>query len=85
MDILIVKWAADVGTVIVVLASLSFIGVGAQPPSAEWGAMVANSQGYISTAWWAATAPGVALLITACAFGLLGDMLQVRLDPALHE
>ena len=84
LDNLFVKWTADVGTTIVALAALSFIGVGAQPPSAEWGAMIAGSQSYIANAWWAVAAPGLAIVITATAFGLLGDILQVRRDPALR-
>jgi peptide/nickel transport system permease protein len=83
LDVLIVKWAGDVGNTILVLAGLSFVGVGAQPPSPEWGAMVTDAQGYISSAWWATVAPGVAVALTAATFGLLGDLLQVRLNPNL--
>ncbi|MDP5227635.1 MULTISPECIES: ABC transporter permease [Arthrobacter] len=81
LDVLIVKWAGDIGNTILVLGALSFLGVGAQPPSAEWGAMIASSQAYMSTAWWAAFAPGMAITITAVTFGLLGESLQVRLNP----
>jgi peptide/nickel transport system permease protein len=84
LDVLIVKWAADIGFTILVLSGLSFIGVGAQPPSPEWGAMIAEARGYITTAWWAALIPGLAIAITATAFGLLGDMLQVRRNPMLR-
>jgi len=83
LDVLIVKWAGDVGTTVLVLASLSFIGVGAQPPSPEWGATIAAARGYVSTAWWTVVAPGAAVAITSIAFGLLGDIIQVRRDPAL--
>ena len=83
LDVLIVKWAGDISVTALVLSGLSFIGVGAQPPSAEWGAMIAGARGYVSTAWWAVMAPGLAITITAIAFGLLGDMLQVRRDPSL--
>jgi len=85
LDVLIVKWAADIGFTILVLGGLSFIGVAAQPPSAEWGAMVSEAKGYITTAWWAAVVPGFAIALTAAAFGLLGDMLQVRRNPLLDE
>jgi peptide/nickel transport system permease protein len=85
LDVLIVKWATDISTTVLVLSGLSFIGVGAQPPSAEWGAMVASARGYVSTAWWAVAAPGLAIALTAVAFGLLGDMLQVRRDPSLRQ
>jgi peptide/nickel transport system permease protein len=85
LDVLIVKWAGDIGNTIVILGALSFVGVGAQPPSAEWGAMVTGSKDNISTAWWAALAPGIAIAITATAFALLGDALQVRLNPEIRE
>jgi peptide/nickel transport system permease protein len=85
LDVMVVKWAADIGFTILVLAGLSFIGVGAQPPSAEWGAMVAEAKGYITTAWWAALVPGLAIAITACAFGLLGDLLHTRRNPLLRD
>jgi peptide/nickel transport system permease protein len=85
LDVLIVKWAADIGFTILVLGGLSFIGVGAQPPSAEWGAMVAQAKGYITTAWWAALFPGIAIALTATAFGLFGEILQVRRNPMLRE
>lgn len=84
LDVLIVKWAGDIGTTVLVLASLSFIGVGAQPPSAEWGATIAGARGYVSTAWWTVVAPGAAVAITSIAFGLLGDIIQVRRDPSLR-
>ena len=85
LDVLFVKWAADIGITILVLSGLSFIGVGAQPPSPEWGAMVAEARGYITTAWWAALFPGLAITITAAAFGLLGDTLQMRRNPMLRR
>jgi peptide/nickel transport system permease protein len=85
LDVLIVKWAADIGFTILVLGGLSFIGVAAQPPSAEWGAMVSEAKGYITNAWWAAVVPGFAIALTAAAFGLLGDMLQVRRNPLLDQ
>lgn len=72
LDVLIVKWAGDIGNTVLVLASLSFIGVGAQPPSPEWGATIASARGYVSTAWWTVVMPGAAVAITSIAFGLLG-------------
>ena len=84
LDVLIVKWAGDIGTTVLVLASLSFIGVGAQPPSAEWGATIAGARGYVSSAWWTVVAPGAAVAITSIAFGLFGDIIQVRRDPSLR-
>jgi peptide/nickel transport system permease protein len=82
LDVLIVKWAADLSTTILLLGGLSFIGVGAQPPSPEWGAMIADARSYVSTAWWVAVAPGLAIAATSVAFGLLGEILQARLHGA---
>lgn len=84
LDILVVKWAGDIGSAVLVLAGMSFIGVGAQPPSAEWGAMIANAKGYVASAWWVVAAPGAAIALAAVGFGLLGDILQVRRDPSLR-
>lgn len=84
LDVMWVKWTGDVGGTILVLTGLSFIGVGAQPPSPEWGAMVTNAQSYIASAWWATVAPGLAIAVAATAFGLLGEILQVRLNPELR-
>jgi len=83
LDVLVVKWAADIGNTVLVLGGLSFVGVGAQPPSAEWGAAITAAQGDIALAWWPALAPGVAIAFTAIAFGLLGDILQRRFNPDL--
>lgn len=85
LDVLWIQWTSDVGTVIVLLSSLSFLGIGAQPPSAEWGAMVADASATINTAWWTALAPGLATLATAMSFGILGEWLQARLDPTSHR
>lgn len=79
-DVLVVQWAMDVGVTIVVLASLSFLGVGAQPPTPEWGAMLTESSGLIGSAWWTFAGPAAAITITAFAFGLLGETLQMRDD-----
>ena len=84
LDILIVKWAGDIGSTILVLAGMSFIGVGAQAPSAEWGAMIADAKGYVASAWWVVAAPGAAIVLASVGFGLLGDILQVRRDPTLR-
>ncbi len=85
LDVLIVKWAGDISVTVLVLSGLSFIGVGAQPPSAEWGAMIAGARSFVATAWWAVAAPGAAIAVTSVAFGLLGDIMQVRRDPALRQ
>lgn len=62
-------------------AALSFIGMGAQPPSPEWGAMLSSGRSYLRHEWWIATFPGIALAITAFGFNLLGDGLRDALDP----
>ncbi|MEU6658847.1 ABC transporter permease [Streptomyces sp. NPDC046821] len=83
LEVMVVKWAGDLGNTILILGALSFVGVGAQPPSAEWGAAIVASKGDLATAWWPAFAPGVAIAIAAITFGLLGDMLQARFNPDL--
>jgi len=75
----------DVGAVMLVISGLSFIGVGAQVPSAEWGAMIAGEANNLTTAWWAVALPGLALLLTALAFNLVGDWLRVRTDPTIRQ
>lgn len=81
---LLIKWAGDVGTTVLAISGLSFIGAGAQPPSPEWGAMVSSAQGSMSHAWWAAFFPGMVIAITATIFGLLGDILHERTDPSIR-
>jgi peptide/nickel transport system permease protein len=83
LDVVVVQWTVDIGHTVVVLSALSFIGVGALPPSPEWGASVAESQGYLADAWWVAGSFGLAITITAVAFGLVGDYLQTRRNPSL--
>jgi peptide/nickel transport system permease protein len=78
LDVLTVKWAGDIGNTVLVLAGLSFIGVGAQPPSAEWGAAVASARDFLTSAPWVAIVPGLAIALTATIFGLFGDLLQSR-------
>ena len=78
---LIVQVSLDVGGVILTASALSFLGLGAQDPTPDWGLMVAEGQNYFTTAWWAVTFPGLAILLTAFAFNLLGDGLRDLLDP----
>jgi peptide/nickel transport system permease protein len=78
---LIVQASADVGGVILTAAALSFLGLGAQDPTPEWGLMVNQGQAYFTTQWWLVTFPGAAILLTALAFNLLGDGLRDVLDP----
>lgn len=78
---LIVQASLDIGAAILMAATLGFIGLGAQQPTAEWGAMVANGRNYILDQWWYSAFPGMAILITAAAFNLFGDGLRDLLDP----
>ncbi len=74
----------DMARVIVIESALSFLGLGVQPPTPTWGGMLADGRVYLSTAWWLATFPGVAILITVLGINLLGDGLRDALDPRLH-
>ncbi|HEX4260237.1 MAG TPA: ABC transporter permease [Acetobacteraceae bacterium] len=69
------------GSVVVETAGLSFLGLGAQPPSPDWGALLADGHSYFLTAWWIATFPGVAIFLVVLAFNLVGDALRDQLDP----
>ena len=66
-------------------AALGFLGLGAQPPTPEWGSMLADAQEYVKRAWWVVTLPGLAVLITVLAFNLAGDGLRDALDPKLKQ
>jgi len=80
----IVRATMDMGGVILTAAGLSFIGFGAQPPTAEWGVMVSSGRQFIMNQWWVSTFPGLAILIVVLAFNLLGDGLRDVLDPRLR-
>jgi peptide/nickel transport system permease protein len=69
------------GSVVVETAGLSFLGLGAQPPSPDWGALLADGHNYFLSAWWIATFPGLAILIVVLGFNLLGDALRDQADP----
>ncbi len=73
----------DMARVIVVESALSFLGLGVQPPTPTWGGMLADGRVYLSTAWWLATFPGFAILVTVLGINLLGDGLRDTLDPRL--
>ena len=81
MGPVVVQMTLDIGTVILAAAGLSYIGLGAKPPTAEWGSMVADGRPYIFTYWWLGTFPGLAILILVLAFNLVGDGLRDVLDP----
>jgi len=81
---IIVQATLDIGLAILTASALSFIGLGAQQPTAEWGAMVATGRDYLLDQWWYPTFPGLAILITAVGFNLLGDGLRDMLDPKMR-
>ncbi len=78
---LIVRVTLDMAGVILAAAGLGFLGLGAQPPSPEWGAMIAEGRRFILDHWWVATMPGLAIFTVSLAFNLLGDGLRDVLDP----
>ncbi|MEM1267542.1 MAG: nickel transporter permease, partial [Pseudomonadota bacterium] len=80
----IVRVTLNMAGIILTAAGLGFLGLGAQPPAPEWGAMLSTGRQFMLTNWWMATAPGVAILLVALAFNLLGDGLRDVLDPR-HE
>ncbi len=82
---IIVLATLELPAAILVAASLSFLGLGAQPPSPEWGAMLVDGREYIQTAWWLITFPGVAIFITVLGFNLFGNSLQDALNPRLRQ
>ena len=82
---LLVLLTLQVGWVIIVEASLSFLGAGIPPPTPAWGAMVADGREYVDTAWWVSAFPGVAIMLTVIAFNLVGDWLRDALDPKLRQ
>jgi len=83
MSTMYVQMTLDVAAVMIVISGLSFVGVGAQAPSAEWGAMIAASTDNLTNGWWCMLFPGLAIAITAIAFNLSGDWVRVRTDPTL--
>jgi peptide/nickel transport system permease protein len=81
---LIVQFSLDLGFAIVALASLGFIGLGAQPPTAEWGTIIAQSRTYAVDNWWYGLIPGITITVTVVAFNLVGDLLHELIDPTMR-
>jgi peptide/nickel transport system permease protein len=81
MSSVIVRVTLDMAGIILTAAGLGFLGLGAQPPQPEWGAMVATGRRFIIDQWWVATMPGIAIFVVSLAFNLLGDGLRDVLDP----
>jgi dipeptide transport system permease protein len=82
---LIVQATLGFSTAILDAAALGFLGLGAQPPTPEWGSMLASALEFIQRAWWVVTFPGLAILICVLAFNLMGDGLRDALDPKLKR
>ncbi|MBT9494112.1 MAG: ABC transporter permease [Paucibacter sp.] len=81
----IVRVTLDMAGIILTAAGLGFLGLGAQPPSPEWGAMIAAGRQYVLDQWWVAAGPGLAIFIVSLGFNLLGDGLRDALDPKAGE
>jgi peptide/nickel transport system permease protein len=82
---IIVKMSMDIGQAILAVASLGFIGLGAKPPTPEWGAMISIARGYLPDWWWYAICPGAFIYASVLGFNLLGDGLRDILDPRSHR
>jgi peptide/nickel transport system permease protein len=85
MSPIIVLCSMDIGVAILVGAALSFLGLGAQPPTPEWGSILDSGRRFINTSWWVMSFPGLAIMITVLAANLLGDGLRGALDPRLKS
>jgi peptide/nickel transport system permease protein len=82
---LVVLVTLQIGYVIIVEASLSFLGAGIPPPTPAWGSMIAEGRDFVTSAWWVSFFPGAAILLVVLAFNLLGDWLRDTLDPKLRQ
>jgi peptide/nickel transport system permease protein len=77
----VVRLTMNMASVILTAAGLGFLGLGAQPPLPEWGAMISTGRNYMIECWWLVAMPGAAILLVSLAFNLLGDGLRDVLDP----
>jgi len=85
LGVVLIAISMDAGYVILTAAGLGFIGLGAQPPTPEWGLMISTGRTYMPRYWWCATFPGIAIMITVLAFNLIGDALRDITDPRLRR
>jgi peptide/nickel transport system permease protein len=85
LNTLVVLVTLQIGYVIIVEASLSFLGAGIPPPMPAWGSMIAEGRDFVTSAWWVSFFPGAAILLVVLAFNLLGDWLRDTLDPKLRQ
>ncbi|MEE9541865.1 MAG: nickel transporter permease [Candidatus Bipolaricaulota bacterium] len=82
---IIIQASMDFGSIILTSAALSFLGLGAQPPTPEWGLMVSTGRTFFLTHWWIVTFPGLAIFIAVLSFNLVGDGLREILDPKMRR
>jgi peptide/nickel transport system permease protein len=82
---ILVQATVDLGTVILAMGGLAFLGMGTQPPSPDWGLMVSEGRTYILEQWWISTFPGLAIFIVVLAFNMLGDTLRDIFDPRQYR
>jgi peptide/nickel transport system permease protein len=82
---ILVQATVDMGTVILAMGGLAFLGLGTQPPAPNWGLMVSDGRTYILNQWWIATFPGIAIFVVVLAFNLLGDTLRDIFDPRQYR
>ncbi|MCL6553710.1 MAG: ABC transporter permease [Firmicutes bacterium] len=85
VSVVIVQLTLRMGTIALTAAGLGFLGLGAQPPTPEWGAMVSDGRGYLVDQWWMSTLPGSAIAAAVLGFNLLGDGIRDILDPRLRR
>ena len=81
----VVRVTLDMAGIILTAAGLGFLGLGAQPPQPEWGAMISGGRRFLIDYWWVATMPGIAIFIVSLGFNLLGDGLRDVLDPKARK
>lgn len=85
INTMLVISSLQVGTVIIFEASLSFLGIGTQPPLASWGQILSDGRQFVSTAWWIAFFPGICIVLVCLSANLLGDWVRDKLDPRLRQ
>jgi peptide/nickel transport system permease protein len=82
---ILVQATVDLGTVVIAMGGLAFIGLGTQPPAPDWGLMVSEGRTFILDQWWISTFPGITIFIVVLAFNLLGDTLRDIFDPRQYK
>jgi peptide/nickel transport system permease protein len=78
----IIYWMTDMALVILLGSSLGYLGLGAQPPTAEWGVLIADGRNFMATAWWISTFPGIAIIVVGVGFSLVGDGIADLIRPS---